>query len=63
MKKTPDKEDKEKELYRYGLVPDGSESYNYDNFQDFSSALVFEGKSLKKIWHKVAILSTDGYDP
>ena len=63
MGKTPDKEDKEKELYWYGLVPDCSEAYNYDNFQDFSSAPVFEGKSLKEIWHKITILSIDGCDP
>ena len=63
MGKSPNEVDKEKELYWYGLVPDGSESYDYDNFQDFSSALVFNGKSLKKIWGEVEILSIDGCDP
>ncbi len=63
MGKMPDKVDKEKALYWYGLVPDGLESYDYDNFQDFSSAPVFEGDSLKKIWSKIEILSIDGCDP
>jgi len=54
---------KEKELYWYGLAPDGSESHDYDNFQDFSSAPVFDGKSLEKAWERIAILSIDGCDP
>ena len=63
MGKTPNKVDKEKELYWYGLVLDCSESYDYDSFQDFSSAPVFNGKSLKEIWKKVEILSIDGCVP
>ena len=63
MGKMPDRENKGKEVYWYGLVPDGSEAYDYDNFQDFSSAPVFHGKSLKQIWTKVEVLSIDGCDP
>ena len=63
MGKTPNKADKQKEVFWYGLVPDCSESYDYDNFQDFSTAPVFSGKSLKKIWKKIEIISIDGYDP
>ena len=63
MGKMPNEEDEEKDLYWYGLVTDGSESYEYDNFQDFSSAPVFDGKSLKKIWNRITILSIDGCDP
>jgi len=63
MGKMPAKENKEREVYWYGLVPDGSEAYDYDNFRDFSSASVFHGKSLKEIWEKVEILSIDGCDP
>ena len=63
MGKTPNKVDKEKELYWYGLVPDCSEAYDYDNFEEFSSAPVFEGKSLKQIWKKVQVLSIDSCDP
>ena len=63
MGKMPDSENKGKEKYWYGLAPDGSEAYDYDNFQDFSSAPVFHGKSLKQIWTKVEVLSIDGCDP
>lgn len=63
MGKTSNKASKEKDTYWYGLVPDCSEAYDYDNFQDFFSAPVFEGKSLKKIWKKVKILSIDGCEP
>ena len=63
MGKTPNESDKEKELYWYGLVPDGSEAYDYGNFEDFSSAPVFEGKSLKQAWDRIELLSIDGCDP
>lgn len=63
MGKMPDEKTSKKEAYWYGLVPDGSEAYNYDNFQDFSSSSVFDGKSLKEIWDKVVVLSIDGCDP
>ena len=63
MGKMPDKVDKEKELFWYGLVPDCTEAYDYDNYQDFSSAPVFNGKSLENVWRRVEILSIDGCDP
>ncbi|MBQ4584711.1 MAG: hypothetical protein IJA82_00725 [Clostridia bacterium] len=63
MGKMPDKENTEKELYWYGLTSDGSEAYDYDNFQDFYSAPIFDGKSIKEIWDKVDLLSIDGCDP
>ena len=55
--------DKRKDLYWYGLVSDGSEAFDYDNFQDFSDAPVFCGKSLKEIRNEVKVLSIDGCDP
>ena len=39
MGKMPDRESK-KEVYWYGLMPNGCETYEYDNFQDFSSAFI-----------------------
>ena len=63
MGKSPDKENRENDIYWYGLVPDGSESYDYDNFKDFSHSTVFDGKSLKEILNKVEIWSIDGCDP
>lgn len=63
MGKTPDKTDKERELYWYGLVPDGSQAYDYNNFRDFSSAPVFEGQSLKEVWYHIEVMAIDGCDP
>lgn len=63
MGKMLDKANKEKEVYWYGLVPDGSQAYDYDNFRNFSSASVFHRKSLEEIWEKVEILTIDGCDP
>ena len=63
MGKTPDKTDRRKDQYWFGLVPDGSEAYSYDNFDDFSSAPVLDGKSLKESWNCVTVLSIDGCEP
>ena len=63
MGKTPDKSNKENVVYWYGLFPDGSESYDYDNCNDFLNAPVFDGKSLNEICHHIEILSIDGCDP
>ena len=63
MGKMPDESEKEKELYWYGLVPDGSQAYHYYNFEEFSSAPVFDGKSLKQVWNQIEIISIDGSEP
>lgn len=63
MGKMPNNTDKEKDLYWYGLVQDGSEAYDYDNFQEFSSEPVFKGKSLKEVWVDIKLLTIDGSDP
>ena len=54
---------KRKHIYWFGLANDGSKAYDYDNFFDFSTAPVFDGKTLKEIWDHVDILSIDGCDP
>ncbi|MBE6568525.1 MAG: hypothetical protein E7657_07695 [Ruminococcaceae bacterium] len=54
MGKMPNKKNKEKELYWYGLVPDGSEAHDYDNFQDFSSAPVFLMENRAKEFGKMS---------
>ena len=63
MGKMPNKANKEKNIFWYGLVSDGTEGYDYDNFQDFSDAPVFGGKTLKQIWNSVIIFSIDGCNP
>ena len=49
-----------KELYWYGLVPDGSQAYDYDKLEDILNAEVFHGKSLCDIIDKITWYSLDG---
>lgn len=63
MGKMPDPSDETKDVYWFGLFPDGSKAYDYDNFFDFSNAPVFEGKSLKEVWDRVELYSVDGLEP
>lgn len=63
MGKMLDKFCKGIEVYWFGLANDGSKAYDYDNYFDFSSAQIFDGKSLKEIWNSVELLSVDGCDP
>ncbi|MCH5352393.1 MAG: hypothetical protein J1E06_02880 [Acutalibacter sp.] len=63
MGKMPDHLDKSKEVYWFGLVPDGSQAYDFDNYSDFANAPVFDGKSLKQVWDRVELFSIDGCDP
>ena len=51
------------EVYWFGLAPDGSKGYDFDNLSDFLNAPVFDGKSLKQVWDRVELLSIDGFDP
>ena len=39
-------------VYWFGLTEDGSQAYDYDSFDKFSNAKVFNGKSLNEIWNK-----------
>ena len=63
MGKTPDTATPSKDAYWFGLVPDGSKAYDYDTFDAFSSALVFDDQSLEDVWDKVELLSVDSCDP
>lgn len=51
------------ETFWFGLKVDGSEAYDFESFDIFSSAQVFNGKSLKEIWSDIEILSIDGCEP
>jgi len=46
-------------VYWYGLVPDGSQAYDYYSFEAFVNALIFHGKSIKEIWDSVTLVSID----
>ncbi len=43
------------ECYWLGLIPGGSEGYDYPCFADMVSAPVFDGKCLKDILHSIDI--------
>lgn len=58
-----DRWNKGKEVYWYGLAPDGSKAYDYNNFFDFSNAPVFDGESLKEVWERVELFCVDRVDP
>lgn len=49
----------EKSIYWFGLMEDGSQAFDFESFEQFVSAKVFHGKSMKEIWDLVTILSID----
>lgn len=63
MGKMPNKANRGKEVYWFGLAEDGSQAFEYDNFENFSSAPVFDGKSLKDIWNEIELISINGCEP
>ena len=53
--------DTKNDVYWFGLVPDGSQAYDYDSFEAFVNAKIFNGcSSLKDIWGLISIISLDG---
>ena len=58
----PDRKTK-KDVFWYGLTPDGKNAYDYLTFEEFSSANVFDGKSLLEIWDNIVIEEINGCDP
>ena len=62
MGKMPNKANKE-DLFWFGLTPDGQNAYDYPTFEEFSSAKIFDGKSLIEIWDNITIIDINGCDP
>lgn len=58
--KMPDRDDPSKEVYWYGLVPDGSQAYDYSRLEDFLNAQVFHGKCLCDVIGEITWYSLDG---
>ncbi|GKX28325.1 hypothetical protein SH1V18_08050 [Vallitalea longa] len=56
--KMPDKNGKE--LYWYGLVPDGLQAYDYTELEDMLNAKVFREKSLCDVIERITWYSLDG---
>lgn len=49
-----------KEVYWFGLTPDGSQAYDYDKLEDLLSSKVFCGKNLCEIIDEIIWFSLDG---
>ena len=62
MGKLPDQEAK-RDAFWFGLTPDGKNAYDYPTFEAFSSADVFDGKSLLEIWDDIIVENINGCDP
>jgi len=48
--------------YWFGLVPDGSQAYDFSNAEELVNAKVFNRKSLKEIWDDINIHAIGGVD-
>jgi len=48
--------------YWFGLTADGSQAYDYDSFEQFVNARVFNDNSLCDIWDSISLLSIDACD-
>ena len=62
MGKMPDRKTKQ-DVFWYGLTPDGKNAYDYSTFEEFSSANIFDGKSLLEIWDDIVIEEINDCDP
>jgi len=51
--------DTKKDAYWFGLVPDGSKSYDFNSFGQFANAKIFYGKSIKEIWNTISLVFVD----
>jgi len=55
--------DAQKDIFWYGLTPDGKNAFDYPSFEEMANAPVFDGLSLKAVWDQVVIEEIDGCDP
>lgn len=55
--------EEQRDVFWYGLTPDGENAYDYATFEEMAAAPVFDGFSLKEVWDQVVIESIDGCDP
>ena len=54
---------KKRNVYWYGLTPDGENAYDFATFEEMAAAPVFDGLCLCEIWDRVELLSFDACDP
>lgn len=51
------------DTYWFGLTADGKNAYDYISFKEFSTADVFDGKSLIDVWDSIEIIDINGCEP
>ncbi len=56
-------EKENKVVYWYGLTEGENGAYDFDTFEEMSTAPVFDGLNLKEVWPNITIQSIDGCDP
>lgn len=61
--KMPDHSEKKRDCYWCGLVPDGSEAYDFYTMEDMLAAKLFDGKSMEEIWESVTLIEIDACEP
>lgn len=50
-------------IYWFGLTADGSYAFDFPTFEEFSSAKVFDGRSLFEVWDDVILISVNSCPP
>lgn len=55
--------EEQRDVYWYGLTPDGLNAFDYSTFGEMVDAPVFDGQSLCQVWERVIIEDIDGCDP
>lgn len=55
--------EEQRDIYWYGLTPDGQNAFDYPVFSDMADAPVFDGRSLRQVWNRVVVEEIDGCDP
>lgn len=53
----------EASCFWFGLTEDGNSAYEFETFEEFIAAPVFDGKNLIELWSKIQIKSFDALDP
>lgn len=52
-----------RDLYWFGLTPDGQYGFDYPSFRELADAPVFDGASLRQLWDRVRLEEINGCDP
>ena len=51
------------DVYWFGLTEDGKNAFDYPTFEELSSAMVFDGRTLFELWDNITVLEINACDP